>query len=204
MSAVANLHMKIVGANAGEIQGESRINKFAGWIEIDDWTWETAYQKPPGGTEHEKEPVPSVLSFSKLMDRASTIMLKAMITGDLLRVTISMDEQVTDDPFGLTIVLEDARLIEYDADFKTGDKQLSVEEKWSLDYREIRFTYKVGGKAAPDARLQRPSWASNDKADGAGGVKASVLKLTDSITIKMELDDIWTTLEQQSKTRPWK
>ena len=129
MSAVANLLMKIGVKGGSTIKGESTIANFEDWIELDEWNWTLGFQTPSEGKrsgERSEESVPSVLSFGKLMDRASTGMLNAMDKGDELTVTLEMAD-VSDEPFRLKITLERARLNEYDANFKTDDKGVSLE-----------------------------------------------------------------------------
>lgn len=199
MSAVASVHMKIEGPK-GEIRGESRVKDFAGWIELDDWRWAIGFQAPPdakgSGTSHRnEEAVPSVLSFSKLMDCATTGMLSAMTRGEVLTVTVSVVE-ASEEPFRLDILLEHARLTAYDADFKSEEKLATIEESWSLDYRKINFAYAIGSKAGPEAVLKRPRWATTDKPKGA--LEDEVGKLTDNITPD-ELEALWKKIKARNE-----
>jgi type VI secretion system Hcp family effector len=201
MSAVANLLMRIGVKGGSTIQGESTIANFEDWIEVDDWNWALGFQtasegKASGGRSEES--VPSVLSFGKLMDRASTGMLNAMSKGDELTVTLEMAD-VSDEPFRLKITLESARLNDYDANFKTDDKGVSIEESWGLDYRTIKFEYFIANEPGPQVVLERPSWASPDKPKGQGP-EEEVIKyiglLLDQKFSDRDLDDQWKKMKQ--------
>jgi len=198
MSAVASVHMKIEGPK-GEIRGESRVKGFDGWIELDDWNWSVGFKEPDAAGAQGKatgnrneEAVPSVLTFSKLMDCATTGMLSAMAKGEALTVTLSMVE-ASDEPFRLDILLENARLTEYDADFKSEEKSASIEESWGLDYRTVNFAYALGKKAGPQAVLKRPAWAPLDKPKG-DGLEEEISKLTQNVAPD-QLPALWKKVE---------
>ena len=193
MSAVANLHMQIQGSRSGEIKGESRIKDFAGWIELDDWNWTLGLDKPTDATGRKEVAVPSVLSFSKLMDCSSTGMLLAMANGELLKVTISMRE-ASNDPFVLDIRIEDARLVECLANFKSEDKQNLVEETWDMDYRTISFDYRVGTKNISKVSMDRPAWASTSKPKGQG-TDDEVIRLTEDLSPDA-LNSLWLRMQE--------
>jgi type VI protein secretion system component Hcp len=201
MSAVANLLMRIVVKGGSTIQGESTIVNFEDWIEVDDWNWALGFQTGSEGKasgERTEESVPSVLSFGKLMDRASTGMLNAMSKGDELTVTLEMAD-VSDEPFRLKVTLESARLNDYDANFKTDDKGVSIEESWGLDYRTIEFEYFIANEPGPQVKLERPPWASPDKPKGQGA-EEEVIKyiglLLDKKFSDRDLDDQWKKMKQ--------
>ena len=196
MSAVANLLMKIEKKGGSIIKGESTVAKFEDWIELDDWNWSLGFETPPegkGGGNRSEESVPSVMAFGKLMDRASTFMLDAMRDGIELTVTMWMADE-SDEPFSLEIVLESARLNEYDASFKSDDKSVEIAESWGLDYRTITFAYFIGNKPAPKAVLERPAWASPDKPKGRGP-EQEVIKLTEGLSPD-KLEALWVKVKQ--------
>jgi type VI protein secretion system component Hcp len=196
MSAVANLLMKIEKKGGSTIKGESTIAKFEDWIELDDWNWSLGFETPPegkGGGNRSEESVPSVLAFGKLMDRASTFMLEAMRDGTELTVTMWMADE-SDEPFSLEIVLESARLNEYDASFKSDDKSVEIDESWGLDYRTINFAYFIGNEPGPKVVLERPAWASPDKPKGRGP-EQEVIKLTEGLSPD-KLEALWVKVKQ--------
>ena len=206
MSAVANLLMKIGVKGGSTIKGESTIVNFEDWIEVDDWNWTLGFQTSSEGKasgQRREESVPSVLSFGKLMDRASTGMLNAMKQGDELTVTLEMADE-SDEPFRLKITLESARLNEYDANFKSDDKSVSIEESWGLDYRTIKFEYFIANEPGPQVVLERPSWASPDKPKGRGQ-EEEVIKyigaLLDQKFSDRELDEQWKKMKQAAEEK---
>lgn len=183
------------------IKGESTIVRFENWIDIDKWNWTLNAEVPPTENASEHPPgtravgVPSVLTFDKLMDRATTSMLVAMNDGDEMNATISMID-VKDQPFGLTIELTGARLIDYDASFKSEDKSVEVEESWTIDYRTIKFVHKIGNKTGATVLLERPHWATSDRPKG--GAEDEILKLTKDLTAG-KLNEVWALVQKQER-----
>ena len=179
MSAVANVLMKIELAGGKTIDGESTIVGHEAWIDVDDWKWEMKFEKPESskgsGGSIAMVSVPSQLTVGKLMDRASTGMLGLMASVNEATVRFWMSD-VSEKPFRLEITLERARLSEYEAKFNSTEKSVSVEEEWTLDYRKIKFAYFLGNKPGPQVELDRPAWASPNKAKGDIGHKEEVIK----------------------------
>jgi type VI protein secretion system component Hcp len=166
MSSVAKLFLKLVGTQSGEIKGESRVVNYVDQIELDDWSWTLKPEKRPGTDE--SIPVPSAISFTKILDRATTPMLLALSVGDLLTATITLEE-VAADQFGLELSIEGGRLVDYTMDAKDQEKGALVDETWTLDYRKVTFKHRnTNAQGTSEYEFKRPDWASNT---GPGGAK---------------------------------
>ena len=207
MSAVANVLMKIELAGGKTVDGESTIVGHEGWIEIDDWKWEIKFEKPESGKGFGggigMVPVPSPLTFSKLMDRASTGMLKEMASVNEMTVRLWMAD-VSDQPFRLEITIQRARLSDYDAKFNSNEKSVSIEEDWTLDYRKIKFAYFLGNKPGPEVELKRPAWASPGKAKGDQGNEEVIKFIRAQLALnpsETELNKLWEKRKDEAKKK---
>jgi type VI secretion system Hcp family effector len=186
--SVAKLFLKLVGTQAGPIKGESRIVNFVDQIEIDDWS--VKFEKESDSRQGDTLNVPSVISFGKLLDKATTPMLQAMLIGDSLTATITLEE-VAADQFGLIVTLSDARLLEYSMDAKDQEKSATVEETWTLDYRKIKFEHRSDNRKGTSVyELSRPAWAST-KSPNAGKDKVSEIARLAADFPPGELDGMW-------------
>lgn len=136
MSSVAKLFMKVTGARSGEIKGGAEDEEFKGQIELAAWNWALGKaDSETGGVE------PSVFSFSKTMDRASTSLLGAMASGEELAVVVSLEE-ASDSEFELVLTLSKVRVIDYTMSATNDTASGRVTEEWVFNYNAIRFDYK--------------------------------------------------------------
>lgn len=188
MADNARLFLKLDGPT-GQIRGESRVASLRDWIEIDDWDWKL----DPSSNRDEREAVrPSVLSFSKQMDRASTGMLQAMQKGDLLSASIRMDDASLR-LFDLGVALEKVRVLSYEMRTESSDKRLSVEERWSIDYDAVVFRYRPDADAGTmEVRLQRPPGSPTAVPDD----KARMFKEMTGDLSMQELTPVWDRIKE--------
>lgn len=135
MTQRARLYMSAVG-DGGPIAGESRVPAMRDWIELEDWQWQLDADGAAG-----RQPEPSVLSFSKRMDRASAALLSAMDRGMPMTVTLCM-EDAAQELLSLTIKLRQARVTRYGLELRDEDAAVSLVESWELDYRDAEFLYR--------------------------------------------------------------
>jgi type VI secretion system Hcp family effector len=191
--SVAKLFLKLVGTQAGPIKGESQVFNYVDQIEIDDWS--VKFEKESNPETGDTLNVPSVISFGKLLDRATTPMLLAMLIGDSLTATITLEE-VAADQFGLNVTLEDARLLNYSMDAKDQEKSTSVEETWTLDYRKIKFQHQSDNRRGTSVyELSRPAWAST-KSPNSGKDKVSEIAKLAAEFEPGALDEMWSRVKE--------
>lgn len=213
MAEAAPVFMKVTRkAGNTPIRGESKVRignqkDYRDWIEFDDWRWELrshdrndedgtgdaallgeTRQLAPGKKAAPPAVIePSVLGLSKLMDGSSTELLSAMLTGELLKIEIAV-EDYSPDLFDLTLTLDDARIVNCDVSARVGEKDVSISEEWEIDYASITFDYRLDlkTKSAP-VTLKRHANASRD----APARKESQLLALAREFDRSKLDEIW-------------
>ena len=174
MSNVASLFLLLTtgapGAGEKKILGEATDAEYRHQIEVHSWSWDLTRSSesteltrigsrvppPPNSV------VPSVLKFDKTMCRATSGMLAAMRTGELLTAVFALEEDSTPD-FLLKLTLKRVRILEYELDIDGSE----VKESWKLNYEEIRFDYSPNYKeGALTVNLTRHAGASTDAPSG--------------------------------------
>lgn len=167
MTQRARLYMSAVG-DGGPIAGESRVPAMRDWIELEDWQWQLAADGAAG-----RHPEPSVLSFSKRMDRASAGLLSAMDRGMPMTVTLCM-EDAAQELLSLTIKLRQARLTRYALALGDEGASVSLLENWELDYREAEFLYREDRRSGvTSTTMTRLAGASTTAPTTAGTTSGS-------------------------------
>ena len=158
MAENSRIFLQLTSPSSGKIKGECSVDEYEDWIELDSWNWSLGRAKNEDAT-----PEPSLLSFSKLMDRSTTAMLKAMLSGEQLRAKLAVDDGSVDVLFELTVMLEHVTVREYTFNTQVGEKGATVDEEWVLDYRWITFEYQADAKSGvKSVKLHRPLDASTD------------------------------------------
>ncbi|QHJ00985.1 hypothetical protein GT347_25140 [Xylophilus rhododendri] len=149
-------------APSGAIKGESLVAGKRDWIEIDDWNWKL----DPSSNKDDPEAIrPSVLSFTKTMDRSTTAMLSAMRNGTELSASIQM-EDASLRLFDLRVRLDKVRILSYEMSTQISEKRLAVDETWTFDYDTLLLEYQPDLKSgAMQVRLTRPPGSSTERPD---------------------------------------
>ncbi len=188
MAESARLFLKLTGP-AGQIKGESVVADKRDWIEIDDWSWDL---ETSGNKDDTQAVRPTVLSFGKTMDRATTSMLGAMQNGTLLSASIELDD-ASGDMFDLNLHFKDVRLLSYDLRTEVADKRVGVSEKWSMDYSSVRFEYKPDSRSgAMNVELVRPPGSSTNVPDDKEG---KFRELSADMSVQ-DLQDVWKKMDE--------
>jgi type VI protein secretion system component Hcp len=177
------MNLKEKDATGAPIKGEVAVLGFVDQIELDDWNWTLGRKKVDGkpadtgaaasGSDVLGKLTPSVLSFSKPMDRSTPVMLSMMESGKLAHATITLEE-ASDAEFEMTIELEHVRIIEYEVEGEVQDDSGEVKEKWVFNYKTIKFTYlpnKTDDKAPAGARVAVLERDPGDSTEKPGGDK---------------------------------
>jgi type VI protein secretion system component Hcp len=164
MAENARLFMRLDVKNGSWIKGEAAAKEFAEQIELNDWSW-TLSRKTSGDDSASNalgEIEPSVFSFDKRMDMASTPMLTVMEKGQLCKATITLEE-ASEAEFEMKIVLDDIRIHQYELEGESDEKSGELKEKWVFNYRTIRFDYRPTGQpGAMNVELTRKAGASTE------------------------------------------
>jgi type VI protein secretion system component Hcp len=207
MAESSLLFMKISGPK-GPIHGDCKVRMqdkdYRQWIDVDDWRWtlknndkakETREARASAGATPSQVVEPSIFSFSKLTDSATTEMLAAMQRGDRLKVTLVV-EDASLELFDLSIKLEDARFTSYQVSARAGEKQMAIEEEWNLDYKWIIFEYQADKQSGmSDVRLYRRPGLSTDAPEKK---ESQLIELAlHSGFDRKTLQEIWAKIERQ-------
>jgi type VI protein secretion system component Hcp len=168
MSKVASLFLLLTTGEPGmgekKILGEATDAKYKHEIEVQGWNWDLTRSHESSeltkiGSRIPPPPnsvVPSVLSFEKSMCRATSGMLAAMRTGELLTAVFSLEED-SDLDFLLVLTLKRVRILEYELNINDN----KVDESWKLNYEEIRFDYRPSDQGGElTVKLTRHAGAS--------------------------------------------
>jgi type VI protein secretion system component Hcp len=181
---------------SGPIKGESRVVGREDWIELNDWNWEL---EPARNKDDAKAVRPSVLSFTKIMDRATTAMLTAMRKGTVLSASIRMEEDASLDMFDLNVQLDKVRVLSYDVSTQPGDTRLEVVETWTFDYDSLSLQYKPDAKSGTMAvQLTRPAGSSTESSHGKA---RKFEELSEDMSVQ-DLALIWQRMEEVRKNSP--
>jgi type VI protein secretion system component Hcp len=188
------------GAGVDRFRGEAKDAEYRNQIEINDWKWNLI---PPSdsssmagtganASQSVNAAEPSILSFSKTMCRASSAMLKAMMTGEFLHAVISLEED-SDVDFLLTLTLTEVRICGYELDISGPE----VKEKWDLDYKDIKFLYRRNYADVNGDLLLTLTRSANASKDKPGSNESKILSLAESMSAE-ELKPLAKKLEEMS------
>jgi type VI protein secretion system component Hcp len=178
---VAAHYLQFVDQHGEEIKGESEGHKHDYWIDVTSWNWDVsdeslknsgtakdttargatsgAARASAGGGEVGIQP--SLLTFTKSVDRSTTRLLLAMDEGHVLqKATITLLEELLDvnrkyrEAFRLDVVLEDVKIVSYRLSVRASEHRVDLEETWGLNYTTIKFDYVSAG--GMNAKFDRP------------------------------------------------
>ncbi|MEO6746866.1 MAG: type VI secretion system tube protein Hcp [Caldimonas sp.] len=188
MSNVASLFLLLTTGEPGmgekKILGEATDAKYKHEIEVQGWNWDLTRSHESSeltkiGSRIPPPPnsvVPSVLTFEKSMCRATSGMLAAMRTGELLTAVFSLEED-SDLDFLLVLTLKRVRILEYELSINDN----KVDESWKLNYEEIRFDYRPSDQGGElTVKLTRHAGAST-KASSKDNTEEKIRELANKL-----------------------
>lgn len=205
MAENARLFLKLTEVGgANPILGEAMVTEFAGQIELEDWNWTLSRDASDGSLGRGKGGTgdnagrgsvsPSPLAVSKYVDRSTPSLLEAMNASKILEGELTLEE-AADVEFEVKISLKQVRLVSYELEADVEDRGGELREKWTLNYEEIKFVYKVpgGGGAAVDAVIKRDPAASTDAPESPklAELRKAVLSMPSKQKALDEVEKIW-------------
>lgn len=156
------LFMSLSTDGGGSVTGESEVDGFEKWIELDDWNWGASFQQAEG--DGRDEVVPTKFSFTKPPDRSSTVLMKHLNNGKPFPKASICFSDWTYNEFELWVELTNLRIISLSMTGSLSDAAADMDEHWECDFNTIKFKHFVknplGQKVATDAEIQRPPNAS--------------------------------------------
>lgn len=160
--------LKMKGKRQGDIKGESTIQGYKDWIEVQSYSWGTdakvSHSVSTSGALSAGRADSRKLSISKKLDIASTGLITACIQHEHLETcTLHVCRQVNKTlECILAVDLKEGLVASYDTDGSTGD--VDVGEKIEIVFAEIEFVYTrfdSGGKKIGN-NMATWSFARND------------------------------------------
>jgi type VI secretion system Hcp family effector len=179
--AVADLYLLLTSQDKSPVKGEVKTKNFENQIELTDWKWSLTVEG--GGLDAQKgqthgRPEPTVLEFSKPLDRSSTVLMKALRTSYVFpEAKISLVHNIAEG-MSVFVTLQQVRVIDYKMSIRSGDKTVEMEEEWIVDYEKVKIEYSAREDAnmvvrtknffaskAPTATANRPAKKDDELAE---------------------------------------
>ena len=112
--ARSDMFLKATGQRTGEIVGESNDKRFAGQIDVVDWSWGMTAPSAVGGARPSRA-LMSELNLVKRVDKASTALMSVMWNNELLATAVlSVRKAGGQAPLPyLVMTLSQARIVGY-------------------------------------------------------------------------------------------
>jgi type VI secretion system secreted protein Hcp len=145
----SDMFFKAMGQRTGVITGESVDKRFAGQIDIVDWSWGMSAPSAVDGQRTGRVQVKE-LQLVKRVDRASTALMSVMRNNELLtKATLSVRKAGGTDPLPyLVITLGSARVVAYDVQSDVmPDGAPTLTERIGLHFLELTVDYEPQGSA---------------------------------------------------------
>ncbi|GEM_PF-6257959 len=125
------------------VAGDSQAEGHKGEIELFDWAWgmELADQSPTGKNE-DRQAEGKMLEISKAVDRASVPMMNLLKSGATsAKATLTIRQRMQKE-IELKLALSSVRLMSCKLNVKTDDREVVLDEDWTLTYDKIEVLYK--------------------------------------------------------------
>lgn len=178
--AVADLYLLLTSQDKSPVKGEVKTKGYENQIELTDWKWSLSVDDgldAQKGLTHGR-PEPTVLEFSKPLDRASTVLMKALRTSYIFpEAKISLVHNIAEG-MSVFVTLQQVRVIDYKMSVRSTDKIVEMGEEWVVDYEKVKIEYSAREDAnlvvrtknffaskAPTANANRPPKKDDELAD---------------------------------------
>ncbi len=141
--ARSDMFLKATGQRTGEIVGESNDKRFAGQIDVVDWSWGMTTPSAVGGARTGRA-LMSELKLVKRVDKASTALMSVMWNNELLTsAVLSVCKAGGRVPLPyLVMTLSQARIVGYSVQSEIdADGAPSLAEHLSLRFMTVNIDY---------------------------------------------------------------
>lgn len=140
--ALGDMFLKVESARQGPIKGETRDATHKDEIQLLQWSWGMRAQTALGGAGPTGKASLHELSVVKRVDCASTALMSAMRSNDLIKKAVLTVRKAGDDPLEyLKITLQSARITALDVESGAFGDEAELIEKMSLAYQRISVEY---------------------------------------------------------------
>lgn len=183
-------YLELYDSAGDPILGESEARGHEEHIDISGWDWSvtdnsskksgastatkgssTATSKGSPSTD-EVGVVPSLFTFNKPVDSATTRLMRAMYIAEKLEKAIftvreELPELRDESPnaFRLYVTLKNVTIVSYKLNGRAAEHSVSLDETWGLDYENIEFLYATVGGARSE--FERPAGSAKKGSDKA-------------------------------------
>ncbi|MBX3600464.1 MAG: type VI secretion system tube protein Hcp [Rubrivivax sp.] len=143
----SDMFFKATGQRSGVITGESTDRRFAGQIDVVDWSWGMSAPSAINGQRTGRLQVKELL-LVKRADRASTALMAVMRNNEVLSsAVLSVRKAGGNDPLPFMIItLNRARIVAYDIESDTlPDGAPTLTEKIALHFQDMTVDYEPQG-----------------------------------------------------------
>jgi type VI protein secretion system component Hcp len=148
--ASGELYLLVKDDVGAAIEGDVTADGFVGQIDLNNWGWAL---KLLSDEDSQGKSNPSVLKFSKPVDRSSTRLMRALHDRTVLQeaqVTMAQRVALPTSTGGrgetalhkpLRLVFKHILVIDYSLSVSSSDKAVEMEEDWTFDYRQMEVHY---------------------------------------------------------------
>lgn len=160
MSSVPMMFLKLY-VKGKPVNGESEVQEYEKQIVIDSMSWDVSAAQVKGeNTEAHTEVRPEHLKLTKVFDRSSSVLYKAMVekekftTATVTTLTMAMAGKGDKIPKVMTMQVFDGYIESIDASASGSGKSIAVKETLTLSFKKAKLMYyppstSVSQRAAP-------------------------------------------------------
>jgi type VI protein secretion system component Hcp len=141
------------------VKGDAQVAGFEGQVELWDWSWGAQLASATKGPGVETRNIEAnSIAICKSHDRATTPMLSLLQSGETCDKAVLYLGQTLGRSQQVTITLKGVRLMAVKFNLVNDDKEVYVDEDWTVEYDELSITHKppsvdlngrpIGGMAA--------------------------------------------------------
>jgi type VI secretion system secreted protein Hcp len=140
--ALGDMFLKVESARQGAIKGEARDADHKDEIQIIRWSWGMRAQTALGGAGPTGKTSVHELSIVKRVDCASTALMSAMRSNDLIKKVVLTVRKAGENPLEyLKITLQSARITAFDVESGAFGDEAELIENMSLAFQRISVEY---------------------------------------------------------------
>ena len=149
------MFLSVKGAKHGTITGESQDSAHKGEIEVLGWTWGMQGKSSLGGGSATGKATVRELSIVKRVDKASTALMGALRTNEVINVAVLTLRKTGKTPLEyLKITIEQGRIMSLDIEAGDTSGASALVERVSFSFNKIEVEYTPqGGDGLPQGGM---------------------------------------------------
>ncbi len=186
-----------------KVEGGSVAKDYEGHIELFDWSWGISLgDVSPDGKSDERQAKCNMIAISKPVDRASTALLSILQSGETCDSAVLTMTQRSQKAIVMKFMLKNVRIMSYDLEVETSDKEVVLSEDWELAYDKVEIRYMsvaAGQRGQGGTRtfmMETPPGVTQDEP-----VRSARVSGIDSDTNSIDEDDVIKLIEERLKKK---